>query len=156
MEYDFEINLLSQKFINDYPLSSFPELMYKDGRPYNCLLVDTHADYFICIPFRTSVPHKNSYHFKDTQRSRLSQSGLDFSKIAIISNSDYIDNKKAIVDQDEYNETVKNISKIVSQAVKYVDTYINHINGTKTISAEQYARLYQYSTLPYFHDILGL
>lgn len=41
MEYDVDVYLLSSKFINDYPLSKYPELMYKHGRPYSCLLIDT-------------------------------------------------------------------------------------------------------------------
>ena len=49
MEYDYDIYLLSQKFMNDYPFLKYPELMYKSGRPYNCLLIDTHYDYFICV-----------------------------------------------------------------------------------------------------------
>lgn len=36
----------------------------------------------------------------------------------------------AIVDQDEYTEMMKNLPTIVQEANDYVDTYINHINGT--------------------------
>ena len=64
MEYDYDIYLLSQKFMNDYPLSKYPELMYKFGRPYNCLLIDTHYDYFICVPYRSYINHKNAFMFK--------------------------------------------------------------------------------------------
>jgi len=50
MDYDFEVNLLSAKFLNSYPDTLYPELMHKQGRPYSCLLIDTHQDYLICIP----------------------------------------------------------------------------------------------------------
>ena len=62
-EYNFQVYLLSQKFTTDYPLSQYPELMYKQGRPYTCLLIETHDNYFLCVPFRSSINHKNAYHF---------------------------------------------------------------------------------------------
>ncbi len=49
MEYDVEISLLSIEFINDYPINIYPELMLKYERPYTCLLIDTHLDYFILV-----------------------------------------------------------------------------------------------------------
>ena len=52
MEFDVEIRRLSPKFTQDYPQSSFSDLMYKDNRPYTCLLIDTHMDYFICNHIR--------------------------------------------------------------------------------------------------------
>ena len=108
-EYDFQVYLLSQKFTTDYPLSQYPELMYKQGRPYTCLLIETHDNYFLCVPFRSSINHKNAYHFTSTQRSKKSKSGLDYSKTVVILNSDYIDSiTPAIVDQDEYNEMMRN------------------------------------------------
>jgi hypothetical protein len=48
-EFGFQAYLLSAKFIADYPLSSYPELMYKQGRSYICLLIETHEGYFLCV-----------------------------------------------------------------------------------------------------------
>lgn len=157
MEYDLELSLLSSKFIRDYPSVTYPELLHKQGRPYTCLLIDSHDDYFICVPFRSSIGHKNAFLFTGTARSKKSKSGLDYSKIAIIKDIDYFDSTAtAIVDQDEYNEMMKNLPTIVHGANDYVDTYIKHINGTKTIHPRAFLRKYQYSTLPYFHDIMGI
>ncbi len=61
-----------------------------------------------------------------------------------------------MVDQDEYTETLKNIKRIVGEAVDYVDTYINHVTGKRPLHLREYQRKYQYSTLPYFHDIMGI
>lgn len=36
MEYLESLYLLSQDFVQDYPASSYPELMHKQGRPYSC------------------------------------------------------------------------------------------------------------------------
>ncbi|MEG1576526.1 MAG: hypothetical protein RR995_03895 [Hungatella sp.] len=157
MEYEAEVYLLSQKFTKDYPISTYPELMCKSGRPYTCLLIDSHECYFICVPFRSSIGHKNSFMFQGTQRSKKNKSGLDYSKMVLISDDDYIDaNVKAIVDQDEYTEMMRNLPYIVTDVLQYVDIYINHVNGTNGIHPREYDRKYLYSTLPYFHDIMNL
>lgn len=151
MEYDFELCLLSPKFIQDYPLNIYPELMYKQGRPYTCLLIDSHDDYFICIPFRSFINHKNAFMFTTTIRSKKTKSGLDYSKIVIIKNVDYLNSDiPAVVDQDEYTEMIKNLPVIISEANNYIDTYIRHINKTEILHPRAFSRKYQYSTLPYF------
>lgn len=105
MEFDHAIYLLSSEFITDYPPVKYPELMQKEGRPYTCLLIDSHDGYFICVPFRSSIHHKNAFFFKGTARSMRTQSGLDYSKIALVNESRYIDSTKpAIVDSDEYHD----------------------------------------------------
>ena len=35
-EFDSQLYLLSAKFAADYPLAKYPELMYKQARPYTC------------------------------------------------------------------------------------------------------------------------
>ena len=57
---------------------------------------------------------------------------------------------------DVYPEMMRNLPTIVREATDYVDTYINHVNGTAPIHPRAFARKYQYSTLPYFHDIMGI
>ncbi len=157
MEYDSELSLLSSKFTQDYPPATYPELMHKHGRPYTCLLIEAHDDYFICVPFRSSIGHKNAFLFTQTARSKKSKSGLDYTKIAIIKDNDYFDSATvAIVDQDEYAEMMRNLPTIVRKATDYVDTYINHVNGTVPMHPRAFTRKYQYSTLPYFHDIMGI
>ena len=47
MEFEVAIYQLSAEFIRNYPSQQYPELMYKKGRPYSCLLIDLHLDYFI-------------------------------------------------------------------------------------------------------------
>ena len=44
MEFEVAIYQLSTEFIRDYPSHRYPELMYKKGRPYSCLLIDLHLD----------------------------------------------------------------------------------------------------------------
>ena len=157
MDYLSQIYLLSSQFIQDYPINKYPELMHKRGRPYACLLIETHDDYYICIPFRSAINHKNAYLFRNTKRSQQTNSGLDYSKIVIINNPDYLDSATpAIVDRDEYHEMMTNLSQIVKEAISYVDTYINHINRTNPLHPKQYKRKYGFSTLKYFHRELGI
>ena len=111
MEYLSQVYLLSAKFVQDHPAAAYPELMHKQGRPYTCLLIDSHDGFFICVPFRSSINHKNAFFFKGTARSQRTKSGLDY-------------------------------SKIVKEAVSYVDTYIAHINGTAPLHPKQFIRLY--------------
>ena len=87
MDFVADVYQLTQDFMNDYPEASYPELMHKLGRPYSCLLVDTHYDYYICIPFRSHINHKNSFMFHGTQRSMRSKSGLDYTKIILTQNN---------------------------------------------------------------------
>lgn len=155
--FDYQVLNLTQQFYNDYPSPPYDELMRKDNRPYNCLLIQSHYDYFICIPYRTQINHKYAYKFKHSQRSKRAKSGLDFSKIAIIKNSDYVGITDAMVDKDEYNETRDNIEYIRNDAQEYIDDYINHIVGSSDKYDEiEFNRIYKYSTLAYFHNELGI
>lgn len=156
MEYSAEIYQLNEAFMRDYPEDEFPELMHKLGRPYSCLLIDTHEDYFICIPFRSHINHRNSFMFHGTQRSMKSKSGLDYTKIVLIKDEKYFDDKKAIVDQDEYNEVQIHLGEIVEEAVNYVNGYIAHVEKIEEMHPREFERKYKYSTLPYFHDILKI
>ena len=155
MQYTVEVSRLSKNFYQKYPKTQYPEILEKESRAYACLLIE-FREYFICIPYRTNVLHANAYHFKTSKRSLSHKSGLDYSKIAIINNKDYIENQPVTIDKDEYNETMINIDKIVTGAILYVESYIDHINKTKILHQREFTRKYGFSTLRYFHDILGL
>lgn len=155
MDYYVEVLRLSQKFYKDYPKSKFPEILEKDARAYACLLIDI-KEYTICIPYRTNIPHQNAFHFKNSQRSQNNDSGLDYSKMVITKNNEYIENVPAVIDKDEYNETMIHIEKIITDALEYISTYCNHIKGDKVLHHREFSRKYGYSTLSYFHDELNL
>ena len=70
-------------------------------RIHDCLLLQAHYDYFICIPYRSHISHPYAYHFRESARSRKSHSGLDYSKTVIIQNPEYITSENAIIDHDE-------------------------------------------------------
>lgn len=119
-------------------------------------MIDTHKDYYICIPFRSSIQHNNAYIFKNTDRSKRIRSGLDYSKVVLIKDIDYFEQNGVVVDNDEYKVVVKNIENIIKQITYYIDTYVNHIKGVAPIHIRSFERKYKFSTLPYFHNILGL
>lgn len=156
MENDFvyQILNLTDAFYNEYSGSQYKEIMKKRERPYNCLLLQSHYDYFICIPYRSNINHKNAYFFKGSRRSKRKKSGLDFSKILIIKEPKYIGTSDAIIDKDEYNETYYNIGLIKNEAEKYVDGYVNDMMNRKIIHKKEFKRKYQFSTLKYFHKEL--
>ncbi|MBS4761864.1 hypothetical protein KG089_03940 [Carnobacteriaceae bacterium zg-ZUI252] len=157
LQYEQALYTLTSDFYNDYPNSSFPELLTPHGnRTYNCIIV-AYKDYFICIPFRSNMKHRNGYHFKNTQRSRRTSSGLDYSKMIIIENSSkYLSDSHTLVDKDEYVEAMNNSDRIISEATKYIDDYINHNKNIITLNPQEYRKKYTYSTLAYFHDILQI
>lgn len=48
-EYDFQVLKLTQEFYNKYTNPPYVEIETKENRRYNCLLIQTHYDYFICV-----------------------------------------------------------------------------------------------------------
>ena len=81
-------------------------------------MVDSHDGYFICVPFRSSICHENAFLFKTTSQSTRARSGLDYTKIIIIDNDDYIDAASpAIIKQKEYTEMTVNLQRIVSEVL---------------------------------------
>lgn len=154
--FDYQILRLTAIFYRDYPQDTYPELLLKSGRSYNCLLIESHYGYFICVPYRTNIHHKNAFLFKNTKRSSSFSSGLDYSKIVIVNNPDYVSSKPSIIDKDEFFKTRKFIDKIKNEVLNYVDTYVNHFNGSCVLNNVDFQRKYSMSTLKYFHKELGI
>ena len=126
IEYDMEIKKLNQKFYNDYPENQYPEILRNTNRCYNCIVLQTNYEYFICVPFRTNIKHSNCYHFSHSNRSILHQSGLDYSKMIIIKDTGYFQDGIGIIDSDEYREMLQNINVIISEIYDYINTYIEY------------------------------
>lgn len=153
---DYQILRLTDSFYNAYPNPPYTEIMQKKKRAYTCLIFQTHYNYFICIPYRSEINHKYAFHFKNTRRSRLHKSGLDYSKIIIINKTEYIDTIDAIIDKDEFNETIINLEKIKYDALKFVEEYIAHVKGINVLHTIEFNRRYAFSPLKYFHKELGI
>ena len=65
--FDYQILKLTEVFYNHYLKELYPELLLKTGRSYNCLLIESHYGYFICVPYRTNIHHQNAFLFKGTK-----------------------------------------------------------------------------------------
>ena len=154
MEYEFQIKRLNADFYTDFPQSSYPEILRKTKRGYNCIVCELFYDFFVCIPFRSNINHNNGYRFQTSVRSRTHKSGMDYSKMLFLQDAHYFEPGDATIDNDEYKELSVNIDKVLSGAVNYINGYINHKNGKKTLNKAEYNRKYLYSTLPYFDDVL--
>lgn len=155
-ESDYQILKLTDVFYREYPNPPYNEILKKNNRAYNCLLFQSHYDYFICIPYRSEISHKYAFHFTNTTRSREHKSGLDYSKIVIITKTDYIDSVDAIIDKDEFKETMVNLKQIKKEALDFVEDYVLHMKGIKMLHEREFERRYGFSSLKYFHRELGI
>ncbi len=106
-------------FIMHIQIRHTKRILKKKHRAYNCLLFQSNYDYFICIPYRTEIRHPYAFHFTTTVRSKVHKSGLDYSKIVIIAKTDYIDSTDAIIDKDEFNETMVNLERIKERSIGF-------------------------------------
>ena len=86
----------------------------------------------------------------------MHRSGLDYTKIVIISKMEYVDTIDALIDKDEYNETMINLEKIKGEALKFVEDYVAHQKGTHLFHPREFVRRYKYYPLKYFHTELGI
>lgn len=155
-DVDFQVLKLTDLFYDTYPSKKYPEILVKKQRGYNCLLIQSHYDYFICVPFRSDIRHKYAFLFKDTVRSKKHSSGLDYTKSIIVKNPDYITSYDAVIDKDEYMKTQKYIDKIKEEVLKYIDEYVLHMNNIKVMDQREFLRKYKMSTLKYFHTELQI
>lgn len=156
-EFDYQVLNLTNQFYTDYPNPPYREIVRKDNRPYNCLLIQSHYGYFMCIPYRSHINHEYSYKFKDSQHSKRTDSGLDYTKTVIVTDSNYLGLIDAVVDKDEFKETRENIDYIKKDVQRYIDDYVDYINGTsEKYDPKSFRRAYGFSTLKYFHNQLNL
>lgn len=157
--YVYEIRKLTSDFYNYYDRNAYPELLCKLDRSYDVIVFELEVlnDCFVAVPFRTEMRHKIGYRFRFSERSRLHQSGLDYTKIAIIhkSNSQFI-GEPSLIDFDEFIEFKRNEDRIHKNIQKYILNYIKHMKGESILDSRKFNREYQYSTLQYFHSELGI
>lgn len=151
---NLKICTLSSSFFQKYPDPPFSEIERKPTRPYSCLVFPIFPGLFVCVPFRSHIPHNNAFLFRNSKRSQKSRSGIDYSKLVIISDISDISSKPGIVDKDEYNEASIRYKKIEKDVEKYIMSYMNHITGQTVLAPADYSRKYKFSTLPYFESLL--
>ena len=57
-KFDYQVYKLSKSFFAQFIGKKDSEILLKEQRPYNCLLIETKWEYFICIPYRTEIRHQ--------------------------------------------------------------------------------------------------
>ena len=132
------------------------EILKKKQRAYNCLIFQTHYNFFICVPYRSEISHKHGFFFKNTVRSTSHKSGLDYTKIVIVKNTNFLDTVDALIDKDEFKETIRNLNFIKKEALNFVEDYIAHNKKTKLLHKREYDSRYKFSSIQYFHKELGI
>lgn len=148
---NYQLNYLSATFYAKYNAIDYPEIENKDNRPYMVILIQIENNTF-AVPFRTNVPHNNCYKFKNSTRPTNSITGLDYTKAVIVNDSMYIGDAARINDK-EYTELNDNYAFIIKQFRKFVTDYIEFANGKQTYYL---TKKFQYTTLKYFHNELGI
>ena len=146
MKYIF----LSKEFYNDYKHELYPEIEYKEDRPYVLLLLEIDSLTY-AIPFRSHIKH--NYAFITNKEKRC---GIDYTKSIIITNSKYIvdkvNNRPIIIRKDERQALYGQKYTIIRELKTFIDEYKravkNNVNN-KTF-------IFKISTLQYFHKELGL
>lgn len=151
MKKHYSLNYLSSDFYNKYNSKNYPEIECKPSRPYLVMLIKIDKNTY-AIPFRTNIRHKYCYKFKHSNRMTNAVTGLDYTKAVIVNDPIYI-GSGATIDNKEFVELNNKYYFIVKQFKKYVDGYSDYVNGKLN---EYEKRKYQYSTLKYFHNELGL
>lgn len=153
MNYCNDIYLLNSQFYLDYPQSRFPEIMTDPNRPYNIVIYDDYYDIYVCVPIRTNVHHNNCFRLPQTITN--TKPGVDYSKMVIFKDSRYFD-KTVLIDQIQMATFHSNSARIHSEIKDYLDKYIKHVKGENVLSNGEFRRKYLFSTLPYFHNELGI
>ena len=154
-DFDYQILQLTDAFYESYPNPPYREILQKRQRAYNCLLFETR-DYFICIPYRSEIAHPFACRFTMSGRAKTHRSGLDYTKIVIAMDLEHLGTQAAVIDQDEFRETMIRLEKIKTEAFMFVEDYKAHLLGERLLHPSEFRRRYAFSTLPYFHRELGI
>ena len=149
----FSINLLSADFYSKFPLAKYPEMEYKQGRPYVVMLVDIDNNKF-ALPLRSNIRHNFCYKFKCSSRVTFSATGIDFTKAVVVNDSSMI-GLPATMDKGEYIELSKKFYFIRQQFKRYLAGYIAYRKSNGNAN-EHTRKRYIHCTLQYFDNELGL
>ncbi|MBE6843447.1 MAG: hypothetical protein E7510_11570 [Ruminococcus sp.] len=136
---------LTNYFNNDYPISKFPELMFKSDRPYIMIYL-TLNNYTFALPLRSTIKHDNALITDKKNRC-----GIDYSKSVYISKQNYIDNvRKPHIRNNEFNALRGKEYYLKKKFLKYIRKYVN----AKKSEDPNKLKCFITSTLPYFENLI--
>ena len=146
MKYIF----LSKQFYNDFKHELYPEIEYKENRPYVLLLL-TIDGLTYAIPFRSNIKH--NYAFITDKENHC---GIDYSKAIIITNKKYIsetfNGKSVYIRPNERRALFGQKYNIIKGLRNYIKEYKRAVKN----KVSQKTFIFRISTLQYFHKELGL
>ena len=141
-----QICKLSDDFYCDFPLSKYPELMSKTGRPYLILIAVVEGKTY-GIPFRSNCHHRYAYKFHSSNRKTDSFTCLDFSKSVRILKNSYI-GEPATIDSEEYRDLLDKEHFVINRFKHFLAFYAKVMKNPEKYP-DDYRRL-KYSSLNYF------
>lgn len=151
MQTVFTLNKLSMDFYTAYPTEKYSEIEYKPSRPYVVMIVEIDGNKY-ALPLRTNIRHNYCYKFKNTGRNTQSSTGIDFTKAVIVNETKFIGDSTTI-DNKEYVELMNKFYFVIKKFKIYLEGYLKY---RKYGGDEFSARKYQFTTLKYFENELGI
>lgn len=138
-----DLILLSQEFYAQY--AGCKEILRKQNRPYVCLSVYVDGICF-AIPFRHHISHGWAFITYD-------RCGLDYTKAVVLSDTRFIGQYGAVIEQTEFNRIKSRENAIARGMAKYLRAYKNAVKYPQN---PRYRNILSASALQYFHQELGL
>jgi protein AbiQ len=129
------------------------EMLVKNDRPYYVCVLELGG---ICyaLPLRTHITHPFCFIAAEYDGQK---SGLDFSKAVVITNREkFIDPDLVTIRQNEFDVLKKQEHLINKRFTSYVNLYKKEILRRIKSPTLPIATVCRYSSLQYFHNILGL
>jgi len=141
---------LSKQFYIDYAHNLFPEIEYKENRPYIMLLMKIDGLTF-AIPFRSHITHNYSF-----LTDAINKCGIDYTKAIIITNQNYVvNNINGLPIKIRENENRALFGK-KHQIMKDFKNYVKQYKRAVKNNAHHKVYIFKISTLQYFHKELGI
>jgi protein AbiQ len=145
---NMDIYKLSEDFYKDF--AHCKEILQKIDRPYLFLLL-TYDSLLYAVPFRSNIHHKLGYILDNNN------SGLDFTKAVIITDSaKYINTIPMKIKNNEYQYLVSHKMEVEKKLAKYVSKYKKEIFRQTQNASIPLIPFCQFSCLQYFHKELGI
>ena len=146
MKYIF----LSKEFYNTYNNDLYPEIEYKQDRPYVLLLLKIDRLTY-AIPFRSHIKHNYAF-FTDKENN----CGIDYTKSIIITNEKYIlenyNGKPIRIRPNERKALFGQKHNIIRGLRSYIKEYKRAVKN----KVNDKIFVFKISTLQYFHKELDL
>lgn len=167
---DYKTLSLTPVFYTDYNISSYPQILDNNQRPYLMLHIELDSRHYF-IPLRSN--HKASVSdilgkqkagdVLITTEQQNEKRTIDFTKTVIISDQKYVGSNITLKDKDQKQFISDNKEYVAKKLMKYIHKYKRLFMSLEKITIYNnfsYLKMLYYfftkSSLIYFHNELGL